>query len=115
MCIALALAFVALFVAIERHARAPLLPLRVFRNRSVAVADAVALLTTASIAPQVFVMSLYLQTVEGYSAIQTGLIFVVQGATAIFGAVLGSRGVSSAFRNSMDAGGGTDCRGACTD
>ena len=46
-------------------------------------------------APQVFVLSLYLQTVEGFSAIQTGLLFLVQGATAVFGAVLGSRVVSA--------------------
>ena len=71
------------------------------------MADAVALLTTASIAPQVFVLSLYLQAIEGYSAIQTGLIFLTQGATAIFGAVLGSRGVSRYGTRWMLAGGRT--------
>jgi EmrB/QacA subfamily drug resistance transporter len=88
VCIVVALGCLAMFLAIEKRAKAPLVRLGLFRNRCVTVANAVALLTTAGIAPQVFVFSIYLQTVEGYSALRTGLIFLVQGATAVFGAVL---------------------------
>lgn len=94
ICLAVGVACLAAFVAIERRARAPILRLSIFRNRAVAIADGVALLSTACVAPQIFVLSLYLQTVEGYSAVQTGLVFLVQGASAIFGAWLGSRGLS---------------------
>jgi EmrB/QacA subfamily drug resistance transporter len=94
-CITLAFICLAVFAAIERRTPAPLLRLGLLRKRSVAVTNTVILLTTASVAPQVFVLSLYLQTVEGFSAIQTGLLFLVQGATAVFGAVLGSRVVSA--------------------
>jgi MFS family permease len=38
---------------------------------------------------QVFMLSLYLQTVDRYSAKQTGLLFLVQGASAVLGAALG--------------------------
>jgi predicted MFS family arabinose efflux permease len=93
-CLVAALACLAAFVWIERRARAPLLRLGLLRSRRLAIANLVALLTTAALAPQVFVLTLYLQGVEGFSAGQTGLLFLVQGAAAILGAVLGSRGIA---------------------
>jgi predicted MFS family arabinose efflux permease len=71
----------------------------------VVVADLVMMLTSASVAPQVFVMTLYLQNVEGYSAAQTGFMFLVQGASAVLGAAIGSRGVSRFGLRTMLVGG----------
>jgi MFS family permease len=85
LCLVGAIGMLALFVWIEAHARGPLLPLRVLRNRPIVVADLIALLTTAAVAPQVFVLTLYLQSSEGLSAVQTGLLFLVQGASAVLG------------------------------
>jgi MFS family permease len=82
------------FAAIEVRSPAPLMPMQLLRRRPVVVSDLVMLLTSASVAPQVFVMTLYLQNVEGYSAAQTGFMFLVQGASAVLGAAIGSRGVS---------------------
>jgi EmrB/QacA subfamily drug resistance transporter len=105
LCLVGAIGMLALFVWIEAHARGPLLPLRVLRNRPIVVADLIALLTTAAVAPQVFVLTLYLQSSEGLSAVQTGLLFLVQGASAVLGAIVGSRGVATFGVRTMLAGG----------
>ena len=105
VCIGLALACLGLFLRIERSARAPILRLGLFRKRPVAIADVVALLTTAAVAPQVFVLSVYLQTILGFSALQTGLLFLAQGVSAVLGSVVGSRGVSAFGVRWMLAGG----------
>lgn len=93
-CLGLALVCLAVFVRIEARARVPLLRLRLLRSRRLAVANLVVLLTTAAVAPQVFVMTLFLQGVQGFTASQTGLLFLAQGASAVLGAVLGSRAIA---------------------
>ncbi|HZD01484.1 MAG TPA: MFS transporter [Actinomycetes bacterium] len=62
------------FLAIQARRRAPLVPLRIFRHRSLAGADTVALLGGAAIiASPIFFLTLYLQQILGFSAIQAGL------------------------------------------
>ena len=82
--IAVAGALVGAFLAIEHRSPAPLLPLRVFRLRSLAAANATMLAVGAVAFGEFFLMTLYLQEVLGYSAIETGLAFVaITGAIAI--------------------------------
>ena len=69
---ALALAF----LAIEHRSAAPLLPLRIFRLRSLSAANGTMLAVGALAFGQFFLLTLYLQEVLGYSAIETGLAFV---------------------------------------
>jgi EmrB/QacA subfamily drug resistance transporter len=66
----------ALFLAIETWARDPLMPLRLFRLRSVATANVVGILWSAAMFAWFFVSALYLQLVLGYSAMQVGLAFL---------------------------------------
>jgi MFS family permease len=66
----------ALFVAIEARVRDPLMPLRLFRLRNVATANAVGVLWSAAMFAWFFVSALYLQLVLGYSAMQVGLAFL---------------------------------------
>jgi EmrB/QacA subfamily drug resistance transporter len=67
---------VATFLAIEARSPWPLLPLRMFRIRLLSAANAVMVLTAAFGFGTFFLITLYLQEVLRYSAIQTGVAFV---------------------------------------
>ncbi len=79
------------FVAIEARVEAPLLPLRILRNRSVAGANTVGMLLGASFYAFLFVGTLYLQQVLGYSALKTGLAWLVTSITSVALAGLSQR------------------------
>jgi EmrB/QacA subfamily drug resistance transporter len=71
-----AVLLVAAFVAIERRSPAPLLPLRIFRSRTVSAANAT-MLTVGTVGfAQFFLLTLYLQQVLHYSALKTGVAFL---------------------------------------
>jgi EmrB/QacA subfamily drug resistance transporter len=81
--LAAAAALLVAFLAIESRVEAPLLPLRMFRHRTVAGANAVGLLLGASFFGFIFVGTLYMQQVLGYSAIQTGLAWLAASITSV--------------------------------
>ena len=64
-----------MFVAVERRAQAPLVPLPTFRVRPVTVANAAILLESATTA-YAFVLTLYFQQVLRLSPLATGLCFL---------------------------------------
>ncbi|HEY5800095.1 MAG TPA: DHA2 family efflux MFS transporter permease subunit [Burkholderiaceae bacterium] len=64
------------FVAIEARAPTPLMPLRLFKLRNVATANAVAVLWAAAMFAWFFMSALYLQLVLGYTPMQVGLAFL---------------------------------------
>jgi EmrB/QacA subfamily drug resistance transporter len=66
----------ALFVAVESRVAHPLVPLRLFRVRSIAVGNVVGALWAAAMFAWFFIAALYLQTVLGYDAFQVGLAFL---------------------------------------
>ena len=70
-----AVAFVA-FVLLERHQRAPMLPLELFKNRTYTGANSVILLVALAMFGVFFFVSLYMQQVLGYSAVETGAAFL---------------------------------------
>jgi EmrB/QacA subfamily drug resistance transporter len=71
------------FVAIELRSRAPLLPMRIFRMRTLAAANAAGLIVATVGYSMFFLLTLYLQEVLGYSAIQTGVAFVAITLTIV--------------------------------
>jgi EmrB/QacA subfamily drug resistance transporter len=74
--LAIGLALLGVFVAIEgRFAKAPLMPLRVFKNRQLTAANIVVFMLGASMLAMWFLVSLYLQEVLEFSPIQAGLAF----------------------------------------
>ncbi|MFG2770694.1 MFS transporter [Streptomyces sp. NPDC048350] len=85
---------VALLVAfwfVERRAASPLVPVRILTRRTVVwgnLAGLVAFVTETSL---VFLMTLYLQDVLGFSPLAAGLSFGVLGAGTVLGGVLASR------------------------
>ena len=70
------LVLLVLFVLWERHAPAPMLPLRLFRLRNFSFANAETLLVYAGLSTLTFFLVLYLQQIVGYSALQSGLALV---------------------------------------
>ena len=71
-----AAALVAAFVWIESRSRSPLLPLRIFRIRALSAANVTMAIVGAATFSEFFVLTLYVQDVLHYSAVQTGVAFV---------------------------------------
>jgi EmrB/QacA subfamily drug resistance transporter len=71
----------AAFVAIERRAAVPVLPLRMFRMRTFAVGNAVTTIVASIAFSEFFVLTLYMQDVLHYSAVETGLAFAAVAVT----------------------------------
>lgn len=84
--IAAAAALLGAFVAIESRASAPLMPLAIFRLRTLTGANVVGLLTGASLFSMFFFISLYMQNVLGYSAIKAGLSYLPLAVSIILAA-----------------------------
>jgi EmrB/QacA subfamily drug resistance transporter len=80
---ATAAGLIAAFVVIEARSPAPLLPLRIFRLRTLTAANATMLTVGAVAFGQFFLLTLYLQEVLSYSALQTGVAFVTITVTLI--------------------------------
>jgi EmrB/QacA subfamily drug resistance transporter len=81
--LATAATLIAAFVAIEARSPAPLLPLRIFRLRTLSAANATMLMVGAAAFGQLFLMTLYLQEVLRYSALKTGVAFITITVTLI--------------------------------
>jgi EmrB/QacA subfamily drug resistance transporter len=74
--LAASLVLIGAFLVVELRTRVPLLPLRIFRLRSLAVANATAVLVAAVAFSEFFLLTLYLQQVLDFSPIETGLAFL---------------------------------------
>jgi EmrB/QacA subfamily drug resistance transporter len=73
---AVALVLIGTFLVIESRTRAPLMPLGIFRLRTLRGANVVGLLIGMSLFSMFFFISLYLQQVLGFSALETGLAYL---------------------------------------
>jgi EmrB/QacA subfamily drug resistance transporter len=71
-----AAALIAAFLLIELRSPSPLLPLRIFRLRTLSGANAAMAIVGAVTFSEFFVLTLYLQDVLHYSAVETGVAFV---------------------------------------
>jgi EmrB/QacA subfamily drug resistance transporter len=74
--LAAAAALLVAFVGIEARSSAPLLPLRIFRLRTLSAANATVMILGATTFGQFLLLTLYLQEVLHYSAIETGVAFI---------------------------------------
>jgi EmrB/QacA subfamily drug resistance transporter len=71
------------FVVIELRSKAPLLPMRIFRLRSLTAANVSGLLLGGAIFAQFFLLTLYMQQVLHYSALKTGVAYIALTLTII--------------------------------
>ena len=71
------------FVVIELRSPAPLLPLRIFRLRTLTGSNVTALLMGSAIFSQFFLLTLYMQQVLHYSALKTGVAYIALTLTIV--------------------------------
>ena len=71
------------FVVIELRSKAPLLPMRIFRLRSLTASNVSGLLLGGAIFAQFFLLTLYMQQVLHYSALKTGVAYIALTLTII--------------------------------
>jgi EmrB/QacA subfamily drug resistance transporter len=64
------------FVLLERHQRAPMLPLELFKNRTYTGANTAILLVALAMFGVFFFVSLYMQNILGFSAVEAGAAFL---------------------------------------
>jgi EmrB/QacA subfamily drug resistance transporter len=123
------LALLAAFVSRQASAAKPLLPLRIFRSRSVSGANAVQALMVGGFFGMFFLGALYMQRVLGYGPVEVGLAFLPvalvigtlslgfserlntrfgAGTVLIPGLSLGAAGLALLTRAPVDAGYITD-------
>src|SRR3954451_12696527 len=69
-------ALIVAFIVIELRSKAGLLPMRIFRLRTLAASNATSLLVAAALFSQFFLLTLYMQQVLHYSALKTGLAYI---------------------------------------
>jgi EmrB/QacA subfamily drug resistance transporter len=96
---------IAAFALIESRHHAPLVPLRIFRSRTLAGADALTVLIGTVAVGMPFVLTLYAQQVLGYSAVKFGVSSVVLAVGATAGAIAGQAAVLKAGFRSVAATG----------
>src|SRR5437016_2854863 len=80
------------FVVIELRSKAPLLPMGIFRLRTLAASNISGLLLAAAVFSQFFLLTLYMQQVLHYSALKTGVAYV-----ALTLSIIGFSGVAQAL------------------
>src|SRR5438093_3355001 len=74
--LAASVALVAAFFVVELRSKAPLLPLRIFRLRTLSASNLSGLLMGGAIFSQFFLLTLYMQEVLHYSALKTGVAYI---------------------------------------
>ena len=96
--LAVGAALVAGFVAWERRARSPMLPLELFRYRGFSTANAVSFFMYAGLFGTLFLMAQFLQNALGYSPLQAGIRLLPWTATPMLIAPLAG-GLADRFGN----------------
>ncbi|QDY81219.1 MFS transporter [Streptomyces qinzhouensis] len=95
----------ALFVVIEKRSADPLLPFRLFRNRSLGISVSITFLYMATFGVLPYFLTVLLQNVHGYSPLRTGLAFLIPSVAIAIGTQLGERAVGRlGTRNTLAAG-----------
>ena len=84
-------ALLVVFRAVEKRVDQPLVPFAVLARRTVAWGNLAGLMAFVTETSLVFLLTLYLQEVLGYSALAAGLAFAVLGAGTVLGGLLAPR------------------------
>ncbi|MBW4721599.1 MFS transporter [Saccharothrix obliqua] len=83
--------FVAAFVLIESRSTDPLVPLRVFRNRNLRFGTLITFSFMATFGASAYFITLALQEVRGWNALNTGLAYILPCALILIGSLLGGK------------------------
>jgi len=88
---ALAVIFLIAFGVIEARSADPLMPLRLFRNRSLVSSMTITFMFMATFGALPYFLTVLLQTVYGFTALQTGLAFLVPSIAIAAGTQIGEK------------------------
>jgi EmrB/QacA subfamily drug resistance transporter len=103
--IAASVVLVSSFVVIELRSKAPLLPMRIFRLRTLAASNVAGFLLAGALFSQFFLLTLYMQNVLHYSAIKTGVAYIALTMAIIsFSAVAQAAATRFGIRRVMPLG-----------
>ena len=91
------------FVAVERTAREPLVPLELLARRPLLAGQLVMLASSSLLLATYFLCSLSLQRLHGYTALGTGLVFLPAALATIAGSHLAAQAVSRLRRRPIAA------------
>ncbi|MER5476810.1 MFS transporter [Streptomyces sp. NPDC002734] len=83
--------FIGLFLLVESRTAHPLMPLHLFRNRSLVAAMGVTFVFMGTFGAQYYFFTVYLQNVHGYSALATGLAFIPSALVGMIATKLSER------------------------
>ncbi|MVO84065.1 DHA2 family efflux MFS transporter permease subunit [Streptomyces sp. p1417] len=89
--LAAGLALIGAFLAVEARAKAPLMPLGLFRVRSVSAANATMFVCGMGMFAMWFFMTLYAQNVLGYSPLEAGLALIPSSVSVVVGSKVAPR------------------------
>ncbi|RJT74073.1 MFS transporter [Arthrobacter cheniae] len=88
---AIAIVLFAAFTAIEKRAEFPLVPLGILKRSTVAWGNIAGILAFVTETSLVFLLTLYLQQVLGYTPLGAGLSFAVLGLGTVLGGIIGPK------------------------
>ncbi|TIP75606.1 MAG: MFS transporter [Mesorhizobium sp.] len=87
----LAVIFLTIFAVIEANSADPLMPLRLFHNRSLVAGMTVTFLYMGTFGALPYFLTVLLQNVHGFTALQAGLAFLVPSVAIAAGTQVGER------------------------
>jgi EmrB/QacA subfamily drug resistance transporter len=99
--------FAAVFLAVERRAMEPILPLRLFRRATFAIANAATFILGFSMFGAIIYVPLYLQIVKGATPTASGLLMLPMMAGVIITSIVAGRAISRAGRYKWSTVAGT--------
>ncbi|MBB0242961.1 MFS transporter [Streptomyces alkaliphilus] len=100
-----AVVLLALFTVIESRSKDPLMPLRLFRNRSLAAGMSITFIFMGTFSALPYFLTILFQNVHGFSALQTGMAFLVPSLSIAAGTQIGERmATRTATRTTLLAG-----------
>jgi len=79
------------FLFIESRATQPVVPLSIFKMKTLSAANGIAVTVGAALFGMYFFLSLYLQQINGYSPLKAGLAFLPAGLATMAGALTAAR------------------------
>jgi predicted MFS family arabinose efflux permease len=79
------------FLFIESRAAQPVVPLSIFKMKTLSAANGIAVTVGAALFGMYFFLSLYLQQINGYSPLKAGLAFLPAGLATMSGALTAAR------------------------
>ncbi|QCX76271.1 Multidrug resistance protein stp [Streptomyces sp. YIM 121038] len=85
------LALIAAFLGVEARSKAPLMPLKLFRVRSVSAANATMFVCGMGLFAMWFFMTLYAQNVLGYTPLEAGLALIPSSVSVVVGSKVAPR------------------------